>query len=176
MSVPCSGSGSVKAGGCDEGPGICSVILTLVSVILVIATLPFSLLLVVKVVQVQAEERYPLNASLTTCQEYERAVIFRLGLLLTGGTRGPGVFFILPCVDVYEKIDMRTQTFNVPPQEVCMCKVQRSSRVIQNRFRFSPRTVSLCLSMQLCIIRSDLGFLRKTLKHHDIQIYNTSKV
>ena len=52
------------------------------------------------------------------CQEYERAVIFRLGLLLTGGTRGPGVFFILPCVDVYEKIDMRTQTFNVPPQEV----------------------------------------------------------
>ena len=59
MSVPCSGSGSVKAGGCDEGPGICSVILTLVSVILVIATLPFSLLLVVKVVQVQAEERYP---------------------------------------------------------------------------------------------------------------------
>ena len=53
MSVPCSGSGSVKAGGCDEGPGICSVILTLVSVILVIATLPFSLLLVVKVVQVQ---------------------------------------------------------------------------------------------------------------------------
>ena len=44
-------------------------------------------------------------------------MIFRLGLLLTGGTRGPGVFFILPCVDVYEKIDMRTQTFNVPPQE-----------------------------------------------------------
>ena len=36
-------------------------------------------------------------------QEYERAVIFRLGLLLTGGTRGPGVFFVIPCVDVYEK-------------------------------------------------------------------------
>ena len=54
-------------------------------------------------------------------QEYERAVIFRLGLLLTGGTRGPGVFFILPCVDVYEKIDMRTQTFNVPPQEAKIC-------------------------------------------------------
>jgi erythrocyte band 7 integral membrane protein len=51
-------------------------------------------------------------------KEYERAVIFRLGLLLSGGTRGPGVFFIIPCVDVYEKIDMRTQTFNVPPQEV----------------------------------------------------------
>jgi erythrocyte band 7 integral membrane protein len=45
-------------------------------------------------------------------------VIFRLGRLLTGGARGPGVFFIIPCVDVYEKIDMRSQTFEIPPQEV----------------------------------------------------------
>jgi hypothetical protein len=56
-------------------------------------------------------------------QEYERAVIFRLGRLLSGGARGPGVFFIIPCVDIYEKIDMRTQTFDVPPQEVLNCKV-----------------------------------------------------
>ena len=51
-------------------------------------------------------------------QEYERAVIFRLGRLVSGGARGPGVFFIIPCVDVYEKIDMRTQTYEIPPQEV----------------------------------------------------------
>ena len=44
--------------------------------------------------------------------------MFRLGRLLPGGARGPGVFFIIPCVDIYEKIDMRTQTFDVPPQEV----------------------------------------------------------
>ena len=54
-------------------------------------------------------------------QEYERAVIFRLGRLLSGGARGPGVFFIIPCVDVYEKIDMRTQTYEIPPQEVGRC-------------------------------------------------------
>ena len=30
-----------------------------------------------------------------------------------------GVFFIIPCVDVYEKIDMRTCTYEIPPQEVC---------------------------------------------------------
>ena len=30
----------------------------------------------------------------------------------------PGVFFIIPCLDVYEKIDMRTSTYDVPPQEV----------------------------------------------------------
>ncbi len=48
-------------------------------------------------------------------------MIFRLGRLLSGGARGPGVFFIIPCVDIYEKIDMRTQTFDVPPQEVLHC-------------------------------------------------------
>ena len=53
-------------------------------------------------------------------QEYERSVIFRLGRLLSGGARGPGVFFIIPCVDTYEKIDMRSQTYEIPPQEVQM--------------------------------------------------------
>ena len=55
---------------------------------------------------------------MTIVREYERAVIFRLGRLLAGGARGPGVFFIIPCVDVYEKIDMRTATYEIPPQEV----------------------------------------------------------
>ena len=39
-------------------------------------------------------------------------------LLLFKGARGPGVFFIIPCVDIYEKIDLRVQNFDVPPQEV----------------------------------------------------------
>ena len=87
---------------CEEGPGVCSLLLTVVSFIMIVATLPFSLLYTIKVVQ-----------------EYERAVIFRLGRLLSGGARGPGVFFIIPCVDVYEKIDLRTATYEIPPQEVC---------------------------------------------------------
>jgi len=80
--------------------------LTIFSLILITVSLPFSLFFVVKVVQ-----------------EYERAVIFRLGRLLTGGARGPGVFFVIPCVDVYEKIDMRSQTFEIPPQEVMILDI-----------------------------------------------------
>ena len=91
----------VSAAACEEGPGVCALALTIFSLLLILVSLPLSLLFVVKVEQ-----------------EYERAVIFRLGRLLTGGARGPGVFFVIPCVDVYEKIDMRTQTFDVPPQEV----------------------------------------------------------
>ena len=86
---------------CEEGPGLCALAMTVLSLFFIIITLPLSMLFVVKVVQ-----------------EYERAVIFRLGRLLTGGARGPGVFFVIPCVDIYEKIDMRSQTFEIPPQEV----------------------------------------------------------
>ena len=32
------------------------------------------------------------------------------------------VFFIIPCLDVYQKIDMRTSSYDVPPQEVILCK------------------------------------------------------
>jgi len=74
---------------------------------------------------VSSEERHQLRNktvkiihSKYVVQEYERAVIFRLGRLLSGGARGPGVFFIIPCVDVYEKIDLRTATYEIPPQEI----------------------------------------------------------
>ena len=50
--------------------------------------------------------------------EYERAVIFRLGRVLSGGAKGPGIFFVLPCTDNFVKVDMRTVTFDVPPQEI----------------------------------------------------------
>ena len=86
---------------CDEGPGLCAHLITFLSILLVFVTIPFSLCFAVKVVQ-----------------EYERVVIFRLGRLLAGGARGPGIFFIVPCVDSYQKVDMRTLTFDVPPQEV----------------------------------------------------------
>ena len=51
-------------------------------------------------------------------QEYERAVIFRLGRVTKGGARGPGIFFIIPCIDSYTKVDLRTVSFDVPPQEI----------------------------------------------------------
>ena len=77
---------------------------------LILIFLPFSLFFVVKVVQ-----------------EYERAVIFRLGRLLSGGARGPGVFFVIPCVDIYEKVDLRTNTYEIPPQEVGFRTLQEMS-------------------------------------------------
>ena len=42
----------------------------------------------------------------------------RLGRLRAGGAKGPGLFFIMPCIDTYKKVDLRTVSFDVPPQEV----------------------------------------------------------
>ena len=47
-----------------------------------------------------------------------RLIVLSVYRLLTGGARGPGIFFTLPCVDSYTKVDMRVVTFDVPPQEV----------------------------------------------------------
>ena len=56
------------------------------------------------------------SAAVKVVQEYERGVIFRLGRLV--GAKGPGLFFILPFVDRMVKIDLRTITLEIPPQEV----------------------------------------------------------
>uniref|UniRef100_A0A672HCB3 Erythrocyte band 7 integral membrane protein-like n=1 Tax=Salarias fasciatus TaxID=181472 RepID=A0A672HCB3_SALFA len=51
-------------------------------------------------------------------QEYERAVIFRLGRITDRKAKGPGIFFILPCTDSFVKVDLRTVSFDIPPQEI----------------------------------------------------------
>jgi regulator of protease activity HflC (stomatin/prohibitin superfamily) len=56
-------------------------------------------------------------ASVKVAREYERGVVFRLGRLLST-PKGPGLFFIIPVVDRVQKVDLRTVTLNVPPQEV----------------------------------------------------------
>ena len=50
-------------------------------------------------------------------REYERGVMFRLGRLLDP-PRGPGVVWKIPFVDQLVKVDLRTITLNIPPQEV----------------------------------------------------------
>jgi regulator of protease activity HflC (stomatin/prohibitin superfamily) len=49
-------------------------------------------------------------------REYERGVVFRLGRLLE--LKGPGVVFLIPIVDRIVKVDLRTITLNIPPQEI----------------------------------------------------------
>lgn len=85
----------------ESGMGGCAIVLYGLSILLVVLLFPFSLCFTIKIVQ-----------------EYERAVIFRLGRVVSGGAKGPGMFFIYPCLDEFKKVDLRTTAFDVPPQEI----------------------------------------------------------
>ncbi|KAM4566818.1 stomatin-like isoform 1-T2 [Odontesthes bonariensis] len=76
-------------------------LLVILSLIFVAATFPVTLFMCVKIVQ-----------------EYERAVIFRLGRIADRKPKGPGLFFVLPCTDNFVKVDLRTVSFDIPPQEI----------------------------------------------------------
>ncbi len=86
----------------EKGCGKCmAAFVTCFSYFLICITFPFSLCVILKQVQ-----------------EYERAVIFRLGRIKKGGAVGPGLLFVVPCIDNIRTIDLRTVSFDVPPQEI----------------------------------------------------------
>jgi erythrocyte band 7 integral membrane protein len=62
----------------------------MLSVLMLFLTFPFCLPFAVKV-----------------AKEYERAVVFRLGRLIKTGTKGPGMFFLIPCIDTIKMVDLR---------------------------------------------------------------------
>jgi len=57
-----------------------------------------------------------LFSAIKILKEYERGVIFRFGRLR--GAKGPGIFVIIPFVDKMIKVDLRTVTMDVPPQDI----------------------------------------------------------
>ena len=57
-----------------------------------------------------------LASSLRVLREYERGVIFRLGRLIA--QKGPGLIFLIPIIDRMVRVDLRTVTLQIPPQEV----------------------------------------------------------
>lgn len=78
-----------------QGPRWLSTILTALGMILIVPLFP----LAVKIVP-----------------EYQRGVIFRLGRLV--GSRGPGLFLIIPIVERMVIVDLRIVTMDVPRQDV----------------------------------------------------------
>ncbi|XP_070602761.1 podocin [Erythrolamprus reginae] len=85
----------------SPGLGICEWLLVILSLLLIIITFPISIWFCMKIVR-----------------EYERAILFRFGHILQGKPRGPGLFFLLPCLDTYHKIDIRLKTLEIPLCEV----------------------------------------------------------
>ena len=68
---------------------------------------PFTFLIIVIVI---------IISGIKILKEYERAVVFRLGRMV--GARGPGITYIIPGIEKMVKMDLRTVTMDIPPQDV----------------------------------------------------------
>ena len=103
-------------------------------------------------------------SSIRILREYERAVVFRLGRLL--GEKGPGLILLIPGVDRMVRVDLRTVTLNIPPQNlitsdnvpakvnaVCYFRVIDASRAIVDVERFLVATAQIAQTT----LRSVLG-------------------
>jgi regulator of protease activity HflC (stomatin/prohibitin superfamily) len=119
-------------------------------VVLVVAVVLVALLLVV--------------FSLRVLREYERAVVFRLGRLLP--VKGPGLVVLIPLVDRMVRVDLRTVTLTIPPQEVitrdnvparvaavCYFKVVDPTAAVTEIEAFEPATSQIAQTT----LRSVLG-------------------
>jgi regulator of protease activity HflC (stomatin/prohibitin superfamily) len=72
---------------------------------------------IISVIVVVALILFVVAASVKVIREYERAIVFRLGRLAQE-PKGPGLFFLIPIIDRMVKVDLRTITLMIPPQEV----------------------------------------------------------
>jgi regulator of protease activity HflC (stomatin/prohibitin superfamily) len=59
-----------------------------------------------------------LSNAIRILREYERGVIFRLGRLVRGGVKGPGLILLIPIIDKMVKVSLRTVVMDVPPQDI----------------------------------------------------------
>uniref|UniRef100_A0A8D0HVF9 Stomatin n=1 Tax=Sphenodon punctatus TaxID=8508 RepID=A0A8D0HVF9_SPHPU len=130
--------------------GVCGWILVIVSFFFTIITFPISVWMCIKIIK-----------------EYERAIIFRLGRILKGGAKGPGLFFVLPCTDNFIKVDMRTISFDIPPQEAIQTMIKTG---IYSRMNDSCMCyVETSESMQRCLAKHST--LYTTFRGHPISLF-----
>jgi regulator of protease activity HflC (stomatin/prohibitin superfamily) len=110
-------------------------------------------------------------ASVRILREYERAVVFRLGRLL--GIKGPGLILLIPWVDRMVRVDLRTVTLDIPPQNlitrdnvpakvnaVCYFRVVDASRAVVSVERYLMATSQIAQTTLRSVLgKADLDML-----------------
>jgi regulator of protease activity HflC (stomatin/prohibitin superfamily) len=110
-------------------------------------------------------------ASVRILREYERAIVFRLGRLL--GQKGPGLIVLIPGVDRMVRIDLRTVTLNIPPQNlitrdnvpakvnaVCYFRVVDAARAVVDVEQFLVATSQIAQTTLRSVLgKADLDML-----------------
>jgi len=110
-------------------------------------------------------------ASIRVLREYERAVVFRLGRLLS--VKGPGLILLIPAIDRMVRVDLRTVTLDIPPQNlitrdnvpakvnaVCYFRVVDAARAVVDVERFLVATSQIAQTTLRSVLgKADLDML-----------------
>jgi regulator of protease activity HflC (stomatin/prohibitin superfamily) len=110
-------------------------------------------------------------ANVRVVREYERAIVFRLGRLLPA--KGPGLVALVPFVDRMVRIELRTVTLTIPPQElitrdnvparvaaVCFFRVVDAAAAVTAIEAFVPATSQIAQTTLRSVLgRADLDQL-----------------
>jgi regulator of protease activity HflC (stomatin/prohibitin superfamily) len=110
-----------------------------------------------------------LIGAIKVIREYERAVVFRLGRLFPH-PKGPGLIVLIPIVDRMVKVDLRTITLTIPPQEV-ITKDNVPARVnAVEYFRIVDPTASVVQVENFMVATSQIAqtTLRSVLGQHSL--------
>jgi regulator of protease activity HflC (stomatin/prohibitin superfamily) len=93
-------------------------------------------------------------------REYERGVVFRLGRL--SNIKGPGMYWIVPVVDQKAKVDIRTKTVNIEPQETVTADsvTIRVSAVLYYRIIDPGRAIARVENYQMAVYQTAMTTLR----------------
>jgi regulator of protease activity HflC (stomatin/prohibitin superfamily) len=116
-------------------------------------------------------------ASVRILREYERAVVFRLGRLL--GEKGPGLVLLIPAIDRMVRVDLRTVTLDIPPQNlitrdnvparvnaVCYFRVIDAPRAVVDVERYLQATTQIAQTTLRSVLgKADLDMLLSEREH-----------
>ena len=101
-------------------------------------------------------------------QEYERSVVFRLGR--TAGTRGPGLFWMIPFIETQRRLDLRTTTVDVERQETITrdSVTIRVNAVLWWRVVDPERAIVAVTDYRQAVYQVSLTALRNVIGQHDL--------
>jgi regulator of protease activity HflC (stomatin/prohibitin superfamily) len=111
-------------------------------------------------------------------REYQRGVIFRLGR--SSGTRGPGLYWILPLIDQKTQVDIRTKTVNIEPQETITADsvTIKVNAVLYYRILDPSKAINKVENYQLAVYQTALTTLRNVVGQNilDDVLQNRDKI
>jgi hypothetical protein len=89
---------------------------------------------------------YTVHCTLYTCDTWHAAALFFT-------VHCAGIFFVLPCIETYQKVDLRTITLDVPPQEVMYMAVQKWSKMQRRLYSWVLFPLKKSMTVETDILR-----------------------